>query len=700
MGCLLNILWHFPFLGFIFALLYAIFGVIMCCTIILLPIGMAWFQIAKFMLAPFSSAMVSRSDYEMITGKKQNEAYATFSLVIRILYFPFGCIAAFFSVFNIAFGFLSIVGIPIALVHTKLFKTYFNPIGKVCVPKAVGDEIERIKSAEIVGKYTGRNMQANVSCASACTAPEPEECVREDNRPQVRRFDDARLEEIVNNPDMYNAELVAQCRREIEIRIKSESLSEKVAGFDDGKLREIMSSVGVYADELIYSCEKEYDRRAQLRREEMERAQEQARIEREKEAEAERIRYEERNKIIKEKAIFAAKILGIVITVIAAICLVVYLCSDMHRYKSAIRLQEKGNLDKAIAKLSRIKDGSEFYERAQYNLYLDYLGLQDSLAAGTALVNAVRNGNWDVYEAYQCYVNHFLNDDFPSDARSAKPAIELLELSPNPDYWIIAGEIYFSTGQYDMAYRIFSKHCSWSNKANGYIGIMYLYGLAGLESDADTAYKYLLHAPNENPFLVHKGDLMLFLRKSNNRSIYGSTVYDSIEAADRFYEMATREDTCNKAYADRYKITQQMIKTKQKHDKIAYWDRGKVFWDSYYFDNNKSSYRGETMWYGGNYTRGAHGWGYFDFKDKELNIGKFSYCKNDGLCLKIIPRKSGQSYSIFVGEYKNNVPVKGSYIFDDGDIWTGKFKPTSKYFELSNGSELDLHGNKIRDIKN
>lgn len=288
MGCLLNILWHFPFLGFIFALLYAIFGVIMCCTIILLPIGMAWFQIAKFMLAPFSSAMVSRSDYEMITGKKQNEAYATFSLVIRILYFPFGCIAAFFSVFNIAFGFLSIVGIPIALVHTKLFKTYFNPIGKVCVPKAVGDEIERIKSAEIVGKYTGRNMQANVSCASACTVPEPEECVREDNRPQVRRFDDARLEEIVNNPDMYNAELVAQCRREIEIRIKSESLSEKVAGFDDGKLREIMSSVGVYADELIYSCEKEYDRRAQLRREEMERAQEQARIEREKEAEAER----------------------------------------------------------------------------------------------------------------------------------------------------------------------------------------------------------------------------------------------------------------------------------------------------------------------------------------------------------------------------------------------------------------------------
>ena len=292
MGCLLNILWHFPFFGFIFALLYAIFGVIMCCTVILLPIGLAWFQIAKFMLAPFSSAMVSRSDYEMITGKKQNEAYAAFSLVIRILYFPFGCIAAFFSVFNIAFGFLSIVGIPIALVHTKLFKTYFNPIGKICVPKVVGDEIERRKSAEILNKYTGRNSNKPqcVPVVSSDAVSIVEDYFPKEERPQVRRFDDARLEEIVNNPDMYNAELVAQCRREIEIRVKSESLSEKVAGFDDGKLREIMSSVGVYADELIYSCEKEYDRRAQLRREEMERAQEQARIEREQEAAAERER--------------------------------------------------------------------------------------------------------------------------------------------------------------------------------------------------------------------------------------------------------------------------------------------------------------------------------------------------------------------------------------------------------------------------
>lgn len=696
MGCLLNILWHFPFFGFIFALLYAIFGVIMCCTVILLPIGLAWFQIAKFMLAPFSSAMVSRSDYEMITGKKQNEAYAAFSLVIRILYFPFGCIAAFFSVFNIAFGFLSIVGIPIALVHTKLFKTYFNPIGKICVPKVVGDEIERRKSAEILNKYTGRNSNKPqcVPVVSSDAVSIVEDYFPKEERPQVRRFDDARLEEIVNNPDMYNAELVAQCRREIEIRVKSESLSEKVAGFDDGKLREIMSSVGVYADELIYSCEKEYDLRAQLRREEMERAQEQARIEREKEAEAERIRREEKDRIIKEKTIFAAKILGIVITVIAAICLIVYLCSDTHRYKSAIRLQEKGNPDKAIAKLSRIKDCSEFYERAQYNLYLDYLGLQDSLAAGTALVNAVRNDNWEIEEAYIAYADHLMSGDFaPYIYKNEITAARLLENSPEMYYRFLSGQIYFNHGEWNKAYELLLPCASGSDKAGGYVGIMHLYGLGNLTADAATAYKYLSDAPDTLPFVVHKGDLMLFLRKGDTWSFYRS-----IEKADYYYGIAASLEPYNKAYTDRYKVTQQIIQTKEKHDNISYWDRGKVYWDSYSFDSG--SYNGEVMWYGGNGTRGAHGWGWFEFKDKGANMGKFSYCKNNGLGLTFISRESGSCYSIYIGEYKNDMPVNGSYVFQNGTIWQGIFKPTSEYFDLTDGAELDVLGNRIRDIKN
>lgn len=69
------------------------------------------------------------------------------------------------------------------------------------------------------------------------------------------------------------------------------------------------------------------------------------------------------------------------------------------------------------------------------------------------------------------------------------------------------------------------------------------------------------------------------------------------------------------------------------------------------------------------------------------------------MCLKFLPRESG-GYSVYVGEYRNKMPYNGTYIFESGDAWTGKFRQTSEYFELTDGVELDLHGNKIRDIKN
>ena len=266
MRTLLNILWHFPFLGFLSSLVYAIFGALMCCTIIFIPIGLGWLQFAKFLLAPFSFAMISRSDYEMITGEKHNEAYGMFSIIIRVLYFPFGCLAAVAAVFIIAAEFLSVVGIPCGIVCAKSFNTIFNPIGKVCVPKAVADEIERMKSAELVGKYMDRNsnVQANSDSISLnAKMLADEERVQKGGRPKVRQLDDERLSEIIGNAEMYNAELVEQCRHEMEIRRKSEDLCEKVAGFGEDKLHEILADTGLYSDELVYCCQKEYDRRAE-----------------------------------------------------------------------------------------------------------------------------------------------------------------------------------------------------------------------------------------------------------------------------------------------------------------------------------------------------------------------------------------------------------------------------------------------------
>ncbi len=114
-GCL-NILWHIPFGGFVFAFFYLIYGVVMCCTIVFYPIGLGYLQLAKFMLSPFSNVMVSRDDYAALRGEKRNVVNAAYTKLIYILYIPFGIVAAISAVGAIVGSFCSIVGIPVGMV--------------------------------------------------------------------------------------------------------------------------------------------------------------------------------------------------------------------------------------------------------------------------------------------------------------------------------------------------------------------------------------------------------------------------------------------------------------------------------------------------------------------------------------------------------------------------------------------------------
>lgn len=283
-GCL-NVIWHFPFLGFLFALVYAFFGAILCCTVVLYPVGLGFFQFAQFLLSPFSSALVSRKDLALVRPGERSAAAETYSLLIRIVYFPFGLIAAFFALFIIAGEFLSIIGIPCGIVWAKALPTIFNPVDKICVPKAVADEIERIKAGNTVAKYRGET-------GSVPNKPEPDNSrnfsnVQVSPQPEVRQYDDARLAEILANTSMYKADLVEKCRQEQEIRSKSREFISTVGAYDNEKLREILSKPELYADELIYACQQEMTERQRLWREQQEREEEQARIERAKQAKAE-----------------------------------------------------------------------------------------------------------------------------------------------------------------------------------------------------------------------------------------------------------------------------------------------------------------------------------------------------------------------------------------------------------------------------
>ncbi len=144
-----NILWHIPFLGFVNAIMVYLLGLLLTITVIAAPIGLGLMEFGKFLFAPFGKAMVSKSDLKV----EQNAAWKTYSTIIMILYIPFGAFFWLVAVFQVALLFISIIGIPVALVIAKSLGTYFNPVNKICVHYAVVDELERRRAQAEISKH-------------------------------------------------------------------------------------------------------------------------------------------------------------------------------------------------------------------------------------------------------------------------------------------------------------------------------------------------------------------------------------------------------------------------------------------------------------------------------------------------------------------------------------------------------------------
>ena len=87
MKTFLNIIWYFPFFGFVFAILTAINGLFWCLTVIGLPLGLGLLQIAKFLFAPHTYELISQKDLSAAKGESRNQAWVIFSAIIRVLYF-------------------------------------------------------------------------------------------------------------------------------------------------------------------------------------------------------------------------------------------------------------------------------------------------------------------------------------------------------------------------------------------------------------------------------------------------------------------------------------------------------------------------------------------------------------------------------------------------------------------------------------
>ena len=161
-----NILWIFPFFGWIWAILYGILGLCVCATVVGLPIGLGLLQYSKFLFWPHGNAMISKSDLEVITEKERPLWWKIFAMIVRILYFPFGLINAILGTLYGFLCFLSIIGIPEGLVMMKSIGTLFNPINKVMVPAALRDEIERVKALKRYAPSSDRQSNSINSVSS------------------------------------------------------------------------------------------------------------------------------------------------------------------------------------------------------------------------------------------------------------------------------------------------------------------------------------------------------------------------------------------------------------------------------------------------------------------------------------------------------------------------------------------------------
>lgn len=146
-----NILWHFPFFGFVLAILVSLFGFLLTITVVAAPIGLGLIELGKFLFWPFGNSMVNKNELNV----EQNKAWKAYSTIVMVLYFPFGLLFTIIAIFQVVGLFITIIGIPAALVVAKCLGTYLNPVNKKCVPSAVTDELEKRKAQQYVTQHLG-----------------------------------------------------------------------------------------------------------------------------------------------------------------------------------------------------------------------------------------------------------------------------------------------------------------------------------------------------------------------------------------------------------------------------------------------------------------------------------------------------------------------------------------------------------------
>jgi len=150
-----NFLWHFPFFGFLIAFSNFLLGGLLVLTVVGAPIGLGLMQYAKFLFAPYTNAMISKTQLEkhQKNAKEEHKALTVFNIIVSIFWIPFGLVFAALNALQGVGLCLSVIGIPVGIVVLKSLRFYFNPVNQICVPRAVSEELEKREDKSVLDKY-------------------------------------------------------------------------------------------------------------------------------------------------------------------------------------------------------------------------------------------------------------------------------------------------------------------------------------------------------------------------------------------------------------------------------------------------------------------------------------------------------------------------------------------------------------------
>lgn len=622
MRAFLNIIWYFPYLGFLSAFFVALYGLIISCTVVGLPIGLGLFQIAKYLLLPHSRALVSKKEVRKLQNKEQNQIWQIFSTIISILYIPF--IGLPLSILYILYAvgcFATILGIPNGLVIMRMIPAIFNPIGKICVPRSVAEHMQNIKDEATVNEYFGNQQTQDTTQQTTALPPVPPVKTIESRlvgyAHEARSYSDEKLNEVIEKHAIYNTDLVTACRREIEIRCKSNELMSEVDKLTISELIDVIEYPDRYSPEYVYCAEKSYASKLETERiAEIERQKEE---EQQREAELKEIARQQEEKRQKQKQAvkdFIAKwkyaiLVGLILLITCGILL--WYHSDANTLSMAAKAYSVQDYKKASEHAAKIDDiGSKYFDyaiiiglMAEHELTPDSVDMQENIFTEriNALIKNEDNIDKHIPLLYYCFSKSY---PLPMDYLSIADKM----MSSNDRQAIFtAGLTNFVYDNYQGAKMAFSylsqnTYDQYYELSLSFLGIIDLFNLADVVEDKSTAWKNLRDGCSYGLFGLFKGDAHL-INDEDRLSV-------NIENALTAYNSSSVPEILEPALSERRTIMENL---QSKH----------LRYSTYNFENGE--YYGDASYHG--YSQGADGWGVFVFNNGSRRYGNYKYTSNN-----------------------------------------------------------------------